>query len=396
MKSSQRLEKTLGESTREKLVSFVQTLRNNGFIIGFSETRDALRLMTGSTSERASLLQAVLRTLFCSRHSDWEKFDEIFDAFWLNRGMKSSVRMSAPFNKNPPSIISNSLNADQAIESKIADHVTRSYEENTSSEKGQSKSEGASRTEILSQTDFRHLNNPNDLNAAHELAERLAKRMRYRLSRRMRARDRGKKLDIRRTIHKSIAKGGIPFQLVRRRRKDKPLRLVMLLDMSGSMSLYSATFLRFMHGVLSSFNEAEAFGFHTRLIHISPALRERDPQRAVERMSLIAQGAGGGTRIGECLSVFNRWHAKRVIHSRTCVMIVSDGYDTGPANEIEAEMAILRRRCRRIVWLNPMMGWSGYAPEAAGMQAALPFIDFFAPAHNLVSLQALEPYLARI
>lgn len=396
MKVTQRLEKTLGESAREKLVRFARTLRDNGFVIGFSETSDALRLMTGSTSERVSLLKSVLRTLFCSRHSDWEKFDEIFDAFWLNKGIKSTVRVTAPFNNYPRSVMSDSLKAGRALESKAADHVTRSDEDDASSERGQSKREGASRTEVLSQLDFRHLTNPIDLKTAHELAERLAKRMRYRLTRRMRARHSGKKLDIRRTIHKSIAKGGVPFELAKRKRKDRPLRLVMLLDMSGSMSLYSATFLRFMHGVLSSFKEAEAFGFHTRLVHISPALRERDPQRAVERMRLIAQGAGGGTRIGECLSVFNRWHAKRIIHSRTCVMIVSDGYDTGPAKGIKTEMATLRRRCRRIVWLNPMMGWTGYTPEAAGMQAALPFIDLFAPAHNLVSLQALEPYLARV
>ena len=126
-----------------------------------------------------------------------------------------------------------------------------------------------------------------------------------------------------------------------------------------------------------------------------PALRERDPQRAVERMSLMAQGTGGGTRIGESLATFNRWHAKRCIHSRTCVMIVSDGYDTGPAESLGEEMRALRRRCKRIAWLNPMIGWQDYAPEAAGMKAALPYIDLFAPAHNLQSLEALEPYLAR-
>ena len=125
-------------------------------------------------------------------------------------------------------------------------------------------------------------------------------------------------------------------------------------------------------------------------------MRERDAQRAVDRLALMAQGVGGGTRIGESLADFNRWHARRVIHSRTCVMIVSDGYDTGPPARLAEEMAALRRRCRRIVWLNPMIGWRDYAPDAAGMQAALPYVDLFAPAHNLDSLAALEPYLARI
>ena len=103
-----------------------------------------------------------------------------------------------------------------------------------------------------------------------------------------------------------------------------------------------------------------------------------------------------GTKIGECLAEFNRWHARRVIHSRTCVMILSDGYDTGAPELLEAAMRGLRRRCKRIVWLNPLLGSDAYEPSARGMQAALPFLDLFAPAHDIESLAALEPYLARI
>ncbi len=162
------------------------------------------------------------------------------------------------------------------------------------------------------------------------------------------------------------------------------------------MSLYTAVFLRFVHGVLDHFREAEAFLFHTRLVHVSDALREKDAGRALDRLGLMAEGVGGGTRIGESLATFNRWHAARVIHSRTCVMILSDGYDTGEPDLLGTEMAALRRRCKRIVWLNPLIGWDGYTPEARGMAAALPHVDLFAPAHTLESLMALEPYLARI
>ena len=170
----------------------------------------------------------------------------------------------------------------------------------------------------------------------------------------------------------------------------------MLLDASGSMSLYTAFFVRFLHGVVDAFREAEAFVFHTRLAHVSPSLRDRDVTRAVEKLSLMAQGIGGGTRIGESLATFNRWHARRVINSRTALMIVSDGYDTGEPGQLGEEMRRLRRRCRKIIWLNPLIGWRDYSPQARGMQAALPYIDLFAPAHNLESLAALEPYLARI
>jgi uncharacterized protein with von Willebrand factor type A (vWA) domain len=309
--------------------------------------------------------------------------------------MRSATRISGAPKKSPAGLktVPGSSFTDDG---QTPDRVERRSDSDTDGAGGNGQREGASRAESLASADFRHITDPGDLAAAHAIAARLAKSMRARLTRRERARRKGQRLDLRRTIHKSIAHGGTPIELMRRQRKDKPLRLVVLLDASGSMSLYSAVFLRFMHGILDTFREAEAFVFHTRLIHVSPALRERDAQRAVERMSILAQGVGGGTRIGESLAAFNRWHARRVIHSRTCVMIVSDGYDTGPAHSLGAEMAALRRRCRRIAWLNPMIGWKDYSPEAAGMKAALPFVDLFAPAHNLESLRALEPYLARI
>lgn len=385
----------LGLSMRTKLSGFATTLRDNGFVVGLAETRDALSVMGSDSATWPSRLRPAFRALFCSRHSDWQKFDEIFDAFWLKRGMKSATRVSGAPQKSPSGLQALAAGGRGLGDSQNADHVER-REGSEQSQTGQSKREGASHTELITSADFRHLTDPADLAAAHDLAARLAHQMRARITRRMRARPSGERLDLRRTIYKSIANGGTPIHLVFRQRREKPLRLVVLLDGSGSMSLYSAVFLRFMHGVLDAFREAEAFLFHTRLVHISPALRERDPQRAVERMALMGQGTGGGTRIGESLATFNRWHAKRCIHSRTCVMIVSDGYDTGPAERLGNEMRTLSRRCRRIAWLNPMIGWQDYAPEAAGMKAALPFIDLFAPAHNLDSLRALEPYLARI
>ena len=395
MSALRKAEPDLGDLMRAKLSAFAATLRDNGFVVGLAEYRDALTVMGSDSASRPSRLRPALRALFCSRHSDWQTFDEIFDAFWLKRGMKSATRMSGAPQKSPSGLQTLAGGSRGLGDSQNADHVERG-EGSEQTETGQSKREGASRTERLTSTDFRHLTDQADLAAAHDLAARLAQQMRARMTRRMRARSRGQRLDLRRTIHKSIANGGTPMQLVFRTRREKPLRLVVLLDGSGSMSLYSAVFLRFMHGVLDAFREAEAFLFHTRLVHISSALRERDPERAVQRMALMGQGTGGGTRIGESLATFNRWHAKRCIDSRTCVMIVSDGYDTGPAEQLGEEMRALRRRCRRIAWLNPMIGWQDYAPEAAGMKAALPFIDLFAPAHNLESLEALEPYLARI
>lgn len=380
---------------RRKIHEFIALLRQNGFIVGLAETQDAVLILASESATRPLRFRQALRSLLCTCQTDWQKFDEIFAAFWLQRGMKSALRLSGAPQTAPRSLQTLPSESTREAGAKNADHLKREAGEELEVG-GQSMREGASRTELLASSDFRHLNRPDDLAAAHDLSARLARAMRARLTRRDRARQRGVRLHLRRTIAKSIAYGGTPLDLVFRQRKPKPLRLVILLDASGSMSLYSSLFLRFMHGVVENFREAEAFLFHTKLVHISPALRERNPERAVERLALMGQGTGGGTRIGESLATFNRWHAKRCLHSRSCVMIVSDGFDTGTAAQLSNEMRALRQRCRRIVWLNPMIGWRDYAPEAAGMKAALPFIDLFAPAHNLASLAALEPYLARM
>ena len=381
-----------------KLAAFLKTLRDNGFPVGLAEGQDAAELMAAGYAARAGLLRSAFKHLFSARKSDWEKFDGIFDAFWLGKRVRSrSLTTGSSKAANNPSLKSlpDSRPKPRAAGDSATDQIP-SADGADSDGTGEGRMEGASRAENLAEIDFRKLADPEQFEQAHAAAARLARAMRTRLTRRDLARRRGYRLDLRRTIHGNISHGGVPIDLVKRQRKEKPLRLVMLLDASGSMSMYTGVFLRFIHGVLDQFREAEAFLFHTRLAHVSDAMKERDAARALDRLSIMAQGAGGGTKIGESLQTFNRWHAARVIHSRTVVMIVSDGYETGDAALLGREMAALGRRCRRIVWLNPMMAWEGYAPEAAGIRAALPHIDLYAPANTLKSLTALEPYLARL
>jgi uncharacterized protein len=383
--------------TRRRLAGFARTLRDNGYRVGLAETRDALQVLASPTALRPTSLKSALRSLFCATHSDWERFDEIFDAFWQGRDMRQRQILSGV-----PS--ASSASARKLAEAHVPqealglpDRIERKSDgEGETQAEGRGRREGASRVENLAATDLRHIVDPEEIAATHALAARLARVMRARLVRRDEIRRRGRRLDLRRTIHRNVSHGGMPFELAWRRRKIKPLRLVVLLDASGSMSLYTAFFVRFLHGVVDAFREAEAFVFHTRLAHVSPSLRDRDVTRAVEKLSLMAQGIGGGTRIGESLATFNRWHARRVINSRTALMIVSDGYDTGEPGQLGEEMRRLRRRCKKIIWLNPLIGWRDYSPQARGMQAALPYVDLFAPAHNLESLAALEPYLAKV
>ena len=382
---------------RRRLAGFARTLRDNGFRVGLAETGDALAILASSAAARPTSLKPALRALFCATHSDWERFDEIFDAFWRGAGMRQRQILSGhpQSGRAVPKKLAEAHVPEEARG--IPDRVERRNEGGADAAgEGRGRREGASSAERLSTTDLRHIVDPAEIAATHALAARLARSMRARLVRREQVRRRGRRLDLRRSIHRNVSHGGTLIELAWRRRKIKPLRLVVLLDASGSMNLYTAFFVRFLHGVVDAFREAEAFVFHTRLAHVSPSLRDRDVTRAVEKLALMAQGIGGGTRIGESLATFNRWHARRVINSRTAIMIVSDGYDTGAPGQLGEEMRRLRRRCRKIVWLNPLIGWRDYSPQARGMQAALPYVDLFAPAHNLASLAALESYLARI
>jgi uncharacterized protein with von Willebrand factor type A (vWA) domain len=366
--------------------------------VGLQEGQDAASLMAAGYIERPGLLRSALKHLFSARKSDWDRFDGIFDAFWLGKRVRSrSVTMGSTGGANSPSLKSlQDRKSEPAASEAATDQIPSGDDDAPEHRAGEGRREGASRADNLAEIDFRKLADPGQIEQAHAVAARLAKTMRTRLTRRDLARRRGYRLDLRRTIHQNISHGGVPISLVKRQRKTKPLRLVMLLDASGSMSMYTGVFLRFIHGVLDEFREAEAFLFHTRLAHVSDAMKEKDAGRALDRLSIMAQGAGGGTKIGESLQTFNRWHAARVLHSRSCVMIVSDGYETGDARLLGREMAALAKRCRRIVWLNPMMAWEGYAPEAAGIKAALPHIDLYAPANTLKSLIELEPYLAKL
>ncbi|HEX9213816.1 MAG TPA: VWA domain-containing protein, partial [Bradyrhizobium sp.] len=375
-----------------RLAAFLRTLRDAGFRVGLAEGQDAATLMSAGYAARQGLLRAALKHLFSARKSDWDKFDGLFDAFWLGKRARSRSRtVGSVSGASNPSL--KSLQDKSAVQGggQSATDQLPSSDDAPEGRSGEGRMEGASRADNLAEVDFRKLSDPDQVAQAHEAAAQLARVMRTRLTRRDLARRRGYRLDLRRTIHRNISHGGVPIALVKRQRKEKPLRLIVLLDASGSMSMYTSVFLRFIHGVLDEFREAEAFLFHTRLAYVSDAMKEKDAGRALDRLSIMAQGAGGGTRIGESLQTFNRWHAARVIHSRSCVMIVSDGYETGDAALLGREMAALARRCRRIVWLNPMMAWEGYAPEARGIKAALPHVDLYAPANSLNSLRALEP-----
>jgi uncharacterized protein with von Willebrand factor type A (vWA) domain len=195
------------------------------------------------------------------------------------------------------------------------------------------------------------------------------------------------------TIRRSVGSGGTPLRLAWKDRRRVRPRLILLLDVSRSMSQYSFFYLRLARALCAELADVHCYIFHTRITGVGEALRDPDPWRAQERLHLLAAGWGGGTRIGECLQEFNIRHAVRLVHARTAVIIVSDGYDTGEPMVLGAALAELRRRARRIIWLNPLLGRPDFRPESRGMRAALPYLDLFAPGADLAGIESMLPTL---
>ena len=380
-----------------RLVGFLRNLRDNGIAVGLGEARDALRVAGAIDLSRPGQLRAALKPLLAMRREEAQRFEALFDAYWLRRGVKRGGRPAPAGQGAGQAKRRPALGPMPEGVAAIADSVSRAAgDEAQAAARSKLERGGASKAETLARTDFRHLDNPDDLAQIEKLVENLALSLRRRLERRRKSARKGERLDLRRMLHASIPHGGEPIEIYRKRARRRPLRPVLLLDASGSMSQYSAIFLRFMLALLKRLPESEGYLFHTRLVEIGPVLRERRRAQALERLSLLTEGWGGGTRIGECLATFVKHHAQRALRGRSILFILSDGYDTGEPAVLGKAMQALARRARRIVWLNPLLGWQGYQPVAGGMSAALPHVDLFAPAHNLESLAALETYLAKI
>ncbi len=379
-----------------RVTGFVDHLRLNGFKVGPAETQAALKMIDQIGLLDLSRTRQSLKTLLAGRHEEWQRFDDHFEAYWFTRGRQRPAPGMAQTNRSGTK--RSSLWSDHFAD---ADQGASADQGIRAGEAGQSgrNSTGrivASGQSNLKQTDLRHVADPHQIAEAERLAYRLAAAMRYRLSRRYKAARSGSKLDLRRTIRRNIQYGGEPLTLVHRARPDRPVRIVVLLDVSGSMKLYSRFFLQFVRGLVSQWIDTDAYLFHTKLVRVSDALREKDAIKAMTQLALMAEGFGGGTRLGESLKMFNDHHAKRALNSRTIFMILSDGYDTGAPEVMAVELARLKKRVRRIVWLNPVLGWRDYEPITKAMALALPLIDHFCAANTLESLAAIENDIARL
>ena len=227
---------------------------------------------------------------------------------------------------------------------------------------------------------------PHEMAQLYRLMTRLALATPVRRTRRAQRYRHGSRIDMRRTLRGSLHTGGDPIRLARRRRRLVRRRLVLLCDISGSMEPYARAYLQFLTCAAVSDARAEAFVFATRLTRLTRALASRNPERAIQQAAAAAPDWSSGTRIGDALKAFNDRHGRRGMARGAILVILSDGWERGDPALVGREMERLARLAYRIVWVNPRVAASGFAPQAGGMKAALPHCDALVSGHNLNAL----------
>ena len=370
---------TLEQRVGARLARFPTFLHANGFAVGAGAGMEVLQL-----AERVGLLEREplrwsLRALLCGRADEWRRFDKLFDAWFLpanqwQRPEKLDSQHGFLTGHQPQGLPS----PQQEVDDNTEEIRPR---------------QAASRQERLSSSDFRELIQREHLLELEALVRRFSRQLRYIRLRRQARSLQGRQLDLPATIRRSVASGGTPFHLHWKDRRRVRPRLILLIDVSRSMVQYSFFYLRLARALGAEMPDVHTFIFHTHMTAVSQALHDPDPARAQDRLHMLAEGWAGGTRIGESLAQFNREHAARLVNSRTGVVILSDGYDTGDSQALATALQQLGRRARRVVWLNPLLGQSGYEPISQGMRAAQPHLDLLAPAGDLNSLKAVLPQL---
>lgn len=367
------------------IVAFSRFLRASGIPVGPDREADALKALAEINVGDEVQFYLALRSVYPQNRKQLREFDELYVKYWkeLAKAVDSKIKEDAEESKSKKK--KNNQNGEasfEALKNWLSGNRQPEQEELASYSLG----------EPLSQKDFGSYTDE-DLYEARKIIRTLVQRMAKTMSRRYEAARSGGQLDLRRVLRNNFRKGDEIVDLFYRRPARNKIRLVLLCDVSKSMELYSRFWVQFMFAFQNLYQSIETFVFSTRLCRITEDLKEMEYTKALENLTERVPHWSGGTDIGAVLREFVQEYAMRKLNSRTIVLIISDGMDTGEGNDLALNMERIRRKARRVIWLNPLAGSPEYRPEVKALKSVLPHLDLHAAAHNLESLKRVVEQL---
>ena len=367
----------------DNMLLFGRVLRAVGLPVHHGRLVDAMHALELVGVRNRTDVRATLRSLLVHRHDDIARFDRAFDLFFRAHRPPSSGLPLFSIGERPRVVARATPGASLPVE---FENVAPGREAPDTRVVGAWSPESVSRTK-----DFAEFTDA-ELERARELLQTLPWKLSLRRTRRWQSAPRGA-VDLRPLLRRNLMRGGDLRDLPRRQRRETARPIVLIADVSGSMERYSRVVLHFVYGLSQSGTRSDAFVFATRLTRVTRHIAGRRGGHLLTRLARDVGDWGGGTRIGEALRAFNTTWARRVMRHGPIVIIVSDGWDRGDPEVLSREIARVRRSCRRLIWLNPLLGSVRYEPLTRGMQAALHHVDDFLPAHNLASIEQLADHL---
>lgn len=378
------------------VMHFARTLRAAGLPVGPGRVIEALRAVERVGFASRGDLYWTLHSVFVNRRDQRELFDQCFHIFWRDpQLLERMMHMLLPTleGQHPPEPQEQaSRRVAEALQPREGGAGAEQEEEPPEVELDAVLTYSA--RELLQGKDFEQMS-ADELAQARREVERLRLPIMRVPTRRFASDPHGSRVDLRGTLRQSLRGGSGTIDLARKERRQRHPPLVILCDISGSMSRYSRMLLLFMHAITNDRDRVHSFLFGTRLTNVTRYLRNRDIDLALERIGGVVQDWAGGTRIGACLAEFNRVWSRRVLGQGAVVILISDGLDRDAGEGLAAETERLHKSCRRLIWLNPLLRYDAYAPISTGARAMIRHVDDFRPAHNLDSLRDLTTVLSR-
>ena len=375
------------------LLAFGRLLRRTGLPVGPAEALAAAEALTLIDIGDRRQVHAALRGTMVRRHEHFDVFDQAFLLFWRDpeagRNAAAMAMIDGFKDREKPPPTSRRIAEAMTPPKHPPTTPPQPPEERPPIELAMTVSE----RERLQAMDFEAMSAA-EINQAKQEIKKLVLPLDARPTRRFRPDPMGPSVDLRATIRASLHEGGEILTLERRRRVTRPPPLVALCDISGSMSRYAQVLLHFLHAVTNDRDRVHSFLFGTRLTNVTRQLKSRDAEVAFDMVSHIVPDWSGGTRIGESLELFNKQWSRRVLGQGAVVLLITDGLDREGAKGLADATERLRKSCRRLVWLNPLLRYEGFQPRSQGIRAMLPHVDEFRPVHNLHSLRTLVATLS--